>query len=236
MRVLALDAATESCSVALLVDDRLLTRQEESGKSHAQKILDMVAAVLAQGEISLTALDAIAAGVGPGSFTGVRIGVAVAQGLAFGAGLPVVPVMTLEALAMEAVASGADEVLACLDARMGEVYWGCFAADKLRGVAIRMAPRVGLPCTVHLPDAARLVAARVRAIGRGFAAYPALAALPGLELRPADTRALPNAQDMARLAVLRLGAGEGIDPAALSPVYLRDRVALTEMERRAAKH
>ena len=235
MRVLALDAATESCSVALLVDDRLLVRQEESGKSHAQKILDMVAEVLAQGEISLSSLDGIAAGVGPGSFTGVRVGVAVAQGLAFGAGLPVVPVMTLEALAMEAAASGADEVLACLDARMGEVYWGCFAADTLRGVAVRMSPRVGSPSTVHLPDTARLVAARLRGIGRGFAAYPELAGLPGLELHPADSRALPNARDMARLAVLRLGAGEGIDPAALSPVYIRDRVALTEVERRAAK-
>ena len=127
----------------------------------------------------LSQLDGIAAGVGPGSFTGVRISVAVAQGLAFGAGLPVVPVTSLEALAFQAIEAGADRVLACLDARMGEVYWGCFAADAGAGPATRSdlcKSRRPRACACRAPTA-------IEGIGRGFAAYPELAALPGLERR-----------------------------------------------------
>jgi tRNA threonylcarbamoyladenosine biosynthesis protein TsaB len=134
MRVLAVDTATEASSVALLSGEELISRRAEGGLSHAQQILGMVEAVLAEAQVSLSVLDGIAASIGPGSFTGVRISVAVAQGLAFGAGLRIVPVSTLEALAFQAVRSGAAHALACLDARMGEVYWGCFTADLARGV------------------------------------------------------------------------------------------------------
>jgi tRNA threonylcarbamoyladenosine biosynthesis protein TsaB len=175
----------------------------------------------------LSALSAIAASIGPGSFTGVRISVAVAQGLAFGADLPVVPVTTLEALTLRALRGDAGAVLACLDARMGEVYWGCFKADSVRGVAASGPAAVGAPGSI-VPPAERTY----RGIGRGFAAYPMLAALPGLTLDPLDSRALPDARDMARLGGLRLGLGEGLDPAAIKPLYLRDKVALTEAERR----
>src|SRR5450631_2186990 len=126
VRVLAVDTATEACSVALLSGDELIGRSAQGGLSHAQQILGMVDAVLAEAQVSLSMLDGIAASVGPGAFTGVRISVAVAQGLAFGAGLIVAPVTTLEALALQAMQSGANRALACLDARMGEVYWGCF--------------------------------------------------------------------------------------------------------------
>src|ERR1700684_1224933 len=132
MRVLALDAATEACSVALLTNGALISRTIESGKSTAVKILSMAEEVMAEAQVSLSMLDGIAASVGPGAFTGVRISVAVAQGLAFGASLTVVPVTTLEALALQAMDAGAEHALACLDARMGEVYWGCFAADAAR--------------------------------------------------------------------------------------------------------
>src|SRR5208282_976178 len=111
----------------------------------------MVDAVLAEAAVSLSMLDGIAASVGPGAFTGVRISVAVAQGLAFGAGLPVIPVTTLEALAWQVLRQGAGHALACLDARMGEVYWGCFAAEPRRGVAATGAPTVGPPGNVVLP-------------------------------------------------------------------------------------
>src|SRR6202789_2001002 len=135
MRVLALDTATEACSVALLSGDELIGRSAEGGLSHAQQILGMVEAILAEAQVSLSMLDGIAASIGPGAFTGVRITVAVAQGLAFGAGLRVAPVTTLEALALQALQGSpgaAGPVLACLDARMGEVYWGCFNADAAR--------------------------------------------------------------------------------------------------------
>jgi tRNA threonylcarbamoyladenosine biosynthesis protein TsaB len=230
MRVLALDTATEACSVALLSGDELISRSAEGGRSHAHQVLEMVEAVLAEAEGSLSMLDGIAASIGPGAFTGVRISVAVAQGLAFGAGLCVVPVSTLEALALQTVQSGGRLALACLDARMGEVYWGCFAADLARGLIASCPASVGPPESVVLP-----APGAYRGIGRGFGAYPALAALPGLELDPKDSTALPNAREFARLGALRLRREEGMDPADLSPPYLRDKVALTEAERRQQK-
>ncbi len=108
MRILALDAATEACSVALLANGQLAVRTLESGRSSAPKILKMAEELLAEAQVSLSMLDGIAASIGPGSFTGVRITVAVAQGLAFGAGLKVVPVTTLEALALQVLSDPDD--------------------------------------------------------------------------------------------------------------------------------
>jgi tRNA threonylcarbamoyladenosine biosynthesis protein TsaB len=227
MRVLAVDTATEACSVALLNGDEMIGRSADPGLSHAPQILGMVEAVLAEAEVRLSMLDGIAASIGPGAFTGVRISVAVAQGLAFGAGLRVAPVTTLEALACQVIRSGAAHALACLDARMGEVYWGCFTADLKRGLVAGTPARVGPPESVVLPMGGE----DYRGIGRGFAAYPVLAALPCLELAPDDSQALPNAREFATLGALRLELGEGLDPADLSPLYLRDKVALTEAER-----
>ena len=173
-----------------------------------------------------SALDGIAASVGPGAFTGVRVSVAVAQGLAFGAGLPVVPVTTLEALAWTVMQHGGTHALACLDARMGEVYWGCFAADPAKGLIASSPSRVGPPDGVVLP-----LPCAHRGIGRGFSAYPLLAELPGVIVDPADRHALPNARAFVSLGALRLRAGGALDPADLSPLYLRDKVALTEAER-----
>lgn len=234
--VLAVDAATEACSVALLNGDALIGRSSEGGLSHARRILGMVDEVLAEAGMTLSMLDGIAASIGPGAFTGVRISVAVAQGLAFGADLAAVGITTLEALAYRIVHKGSAGALACLDARMGEVYWGCFTANAERGLTAVGAARVGPPASVVLPDTGGCPAGAhptggYRGIGRGFAAYPALAALPGLEIDPEDCRALPDAREFARLGALRLGLGEGMDPAALSPLYLRDKVALTEAER-----
>jgi tRNA threonylcarbamoyladenosine biosynthesis protein TsaB len=226
VRVLALDAATEACSVALLINDVAITRTFESGKGNAVNILGMAEEVLAEGQTSLSMLDGIAASVGPGAFTGVRISVAVAQGLAFGAGLKVVPVTTLEALALQVLEGSGSRAIACLDARMGELYWGCFAWHDARGVRECGASRVGPPESVSTPSG------RYLGIGRGFSAYPVLATLPGVEIDALRSAALPNAREIARLGALRL-AGEGLDPADLKPLYLRDKVALTEAERAA---
>jgi tRNA threonylcarbamoyladenosine biosynthesis protein TsaB len=228
VRVLAVDTTTEACSVALQSGEEVIARFAEVGRAHAQQVLGMVDAVLAEAQCSLSMLDGLAAGVGPGSFTGVRISVAVAQGLAFGADLQVLPVSTLEALAWQVVQRGAPRALACLDARMREVYWGCFAADSKRGLAALGAGHVGPPDRVR-----PATALGYQGIGRGFAAYPELAALPGLMIQPEDACALPNAREIAWLGTLRLGQGEGIDAADLQPLYLRDKVALTEAERAA---
>ena len=228
MRILALDAATEACSVALLANGALISRTIESGKSNAAKILSMVKEVMAEAQVSLVVLDGIAASIGPGAFTGVRVSVAVAQGLAFGADLKVVPVTTLEALALQALEVPESRALACLDARMGEVYWGCFAWDAGSGVRQSGALQVGPPGSVSLE-----LGAQYFGIGRGFSAYPALATLPGVTTDAARSAALPNAREIARLGALRLQTGAALDAADLTPLYLRDKVAFTEAERAA---
>jgi tRNA threonylcarbamoyladenosine biosynthesis protein TsaB len=228
MRVLALDAATEACSVALLANGALISRTIESGKSNALKILRMAEEVMAEAQVSLSMLDGIAAGIGPGAFTGVRISVAVAQGLAFGADLKVVPVTTLEALALQVLEGPAGRALACLDARMGEVYWGCFAWDAACGVLQTGALHVGPPSSVSLDLDGQYVG-----VGRGFSAYPALGTLPGVTTDAVRSTALPNAREIGRLGALRLQAGGALDAADLKPLYLRDKVAFTEAERAA---
>ena len=228
MRVLALDAATEACSAALLADGVLISRSNESGKSNAVKILRMAEELMAEAQVSLSMLDGIAASIGPGAFTGVRISVAVAQGLAFGADLKVVPVTTLEALALQVLEGPGSRALACLDARMGEVYWGCFDWDAACGVVQSGALRVGPPSSVALDLGGQYVG-----VGRGFSAYPVLGMLPGVTTDAARSTALPNAREIARLGARRLAAGGALDAADLKPLYLRDKVALTEAERAA---
>lgn len=230
VRILALDTASEACSVALLTESGVIGRFEEVGRGHAERILAMVDATLAEAGLDLSALDAIAASVGPGAFTGVRISVSVAQGLAFGAALPVIPVTTLEALALATVRAGADQVLACMDARMGEVYWGCFSADAVQGLRAHGALGLGPADAVSVPFAGAYAG-----IGRGFRAHPALAALPELRLAAGADHALPDARYMAELGSIRWRAGQVLDPADLVPQYLRDKVALTEIERAAAR-
>ena len=141
-----------------------------------------------------------------------------------------VAVSTLEALALQSVRAGAEQVMAALDARMGEIYWGCFAADADRGLTVLRQPAVGSPASVDWSFAAGF-----HAIGRGFRAYPELSRTTGLVLPPAASDALPDAREMAYLGAIRHGAGEGRDPADLTPLYLRDKVAFTERERAAAK-
>jgi tRNA threonylcarbamoyladenosine biosynthesis protein TsaB len=236
MRVLALDAATEACSVALLCDGAVMERSIEAGRSHAQHLIDMVAELMADTEISWSMLDGIAASIGPGAFTGVRISVSVAQGLAFGAGLPVAPVSTLEALALQVLKGEPDRAIGCLDARMGEVYWGCYQADAALGLIAAGPAAVGPPEGVSLPESQGWGAdsdRRIFGIGRGFSAYPTLAARLGVAIDPQGSRALPNAREIVRLGALRLKRGLGLDPADLQPLYLRDKVALTEAERAA---
>jgi tRNA threonylcarbamoyladenosine biosynthesis protein TsaB len=246
VRILALDAATEACSAALLDDSGLRWRHEEIGRGHAERLLAMVDELLAEaatgeagtGEAGtpLSGVDVIAASIGPGGFTGVRITVATAQGLAFGAGLRVIPISTLEALAWDALygdptrsGRSADRrpVLACLDARMGEVYWGTFEGDGAGGIVAREPARVSSPTDVSCAGAHD-------GIGRGFASYRALAEIAGLRITAAHCRALPDARAIARLAALRWHQGAALDAADLVPLYLRDKVALTEVERAAS--
>jgi len=224
MRILAIDTATERCSVALQLDEQLIERRTDTPRGHADLVLPMVASVLAEAGLRLGDLDALAYGRGPGAFTGVRIAVGVAQGLAFGAGLPTVGISDLAAVAQQVSAPG-ERLLVCMDARMSEVYWGLFERPHDSTLVEPASPeRVGSPATMSAAGASIFV-------GTGFAAYPELRALaPGAPIHDA---VLPLAGDIARLAAARLLAGEG-EPAHLAePVYLRDRVAVPKQPARS---
>lgn len=226
MKLLALDTASAQCSVALLAGGEWRVREVATARDHATLILPMVEALLAEAGLALRALDGIAFGRGPGSFTGVRIAAAVTQGLAAGADLGVRPVSDLRALAWQACRrlgpppSGA-HVLAAMDARMGEVYAGlfAFAAGSVADAPLR--ERVVAPGTLHATEDER----PVLAAGRALAAYPALAAAFGLAPGQCLPEAEPHALDVGQLAVADLAAGAAWqDAASAQPVYLRDRV------------
>jgi tRNA threonylcarbamoyladenosine biosynthesis protein TsaB len=229
MRILALETSTEWCSVAIGDGTDWYLCDEHAGQAHSERLLPMVDAALASTGWSLHSLDGLAFGAGPGSFTGIRIGCGVAQGLALGADLPVVPVPTLAAIAQVAFrARGWTRVLACLDARMREVYVAAYARDGglWREVA---APSVVPPAEVFRPAA--VDAAGWFGAGNGFAAYPALGTQ--LDLAQVAAELHPTAQAIAELALPRLAEGEGVAAADALPLYVRHRVALTTAEQEA---
>jgi tRNA threonylcarbamoyladenosine biosynthesis protein TsaB len=221
LKILALDTSTEYCSAALWIDGEVRQRLEHAGQRHSQLLLPMVESLLGELGCALRDLDAIAAAVGPGSFTGLRIATAVAQGLAFGAELPVIPVGTLEALAL---GCEAELVATAIDARMGELY---FAAFRCGPVATRCLIEPALAAPESVPE---LPAGNWTGCGNGFDRFGARIALrlPHVRVRPEQH---PQARHVAVLAAARFAAGERHAPEALVPLYVRDKVALTMAER-----
>lgn len=218
MRFAALESSTERCSVALWADGDTVSLEQYAGQRHGELLLPMLERLLAQAGIGAAALDAVAFGAGPGSFSGLRIACGAAQGIAFARGLPVIGISTLEALAEEA---GAPRVVVCLDARMREVYYSALEKQGRRWQEIIPAQCVA-PAAVLLPPGAGWIGC-----GSGFAACGSL----GLaHVRP---EIHPTAAAVARLAAPRLAAGEGADAALAAPLYLRDKIALTIEERQA---
>lgn len=221
MNLLALETSTHHLSVALLMGDACLTRGETLAHGGSDRLLPWVQAMLAEAGATLQQLDGIAFGAGPGSFTGLRLACGVAQGLAFGADLPVVGVCTLEAMAFNA---HADRVFACLDARMNEVYVAAYVRDADARFGCVMAPTVLPPESVALPDGNWV------AVGDGFAAY---AEILQKVCPQADLTIVPTAEAVARLALPRFARGEALPAASAAPLYVRDKVALTTAERLA---
>jgi tRNA threonylcarbamoyladenosine biosynthesis protein TsaB len=227
MWMLSLDSSTEWCSVAVGDGRQWHVRDERVGQTHSERLLPMVRTVLAEAGLALGQLDGIAFGAGPGSFTGIRIGCGVAQGLAFGADLPVVAVATLEALAQEARRMhGWTTIVACLDARMREVYVALYEAEDDGWRAV-MEPSVSPPDALQLPS----LEGDLRGAGNGYAAYRSLAT--ALDLSAADANVNPTARAVGELALPRLASGAGVAAALALPVYVRHRVALTTAERDA---
>jgi tRNA threonylcarbamoyladenosine biosynthesis protein TsaB len=208
MRFAAIETSTEWCSVALWDEGEIVALERRAGQRHSEIVLPMLE------RLGLDAIDAVAFGAGPGSFTGLRIACAVTQGIAFARGIPVIAVSTLEAMAQEC---GAPRVVACLDARMREVY---YSALEKRGDAWQrvIEPRCAKPDEVRLP------AGEWVGCGNGFAAYG------NLGLKTVYPEIHPTAAAIARLAAPRLAKGEGVDAALAVPEYIRDKVAFTKAE------
>jgi len=221
MKLLALDTSGEACSAALYLDGTSRHCLELAARRHGDLILPMMQSLLDGAGIGLGALDAIAFGRGPGSFTGVRIAVAVAQGAAFGAGRPTVPVSTLAALAQgEFRRSGRRRLLAALDARMGEVYWGAYEVG-VDGLAVaRGAELVSAPGAVPVPTGDGWCG-----VGPGWARYcELLTCRLGAGLAQVSSDGVCEARDIALLAAAQARAGQLVPAELARPVYLRDRV------------
>ena len=223
MNILALDTSTEHCSVALWRDGVVHEHAARAGQAHSAMLTGMVDTVLAEGGLRLAMLDGIAYGQGPGSFTGLRIACAVAQGLAFPSDIPLAGIGTLHAMAL---ACGAAKVMCCLDARMQEIYHAAYVRQGDAYIEVS-APRVCAPAT-----APELPGDGWTGCGSGFAAYrDVLQQRYGAALATIDDGVYPHAGDIARLAAPLFAAGRGIRAEEAAPLYIRDKVALKTVER-----
>ena len=239
MKILAIETSTEACSVAVWVDGEVRERHEIAPRRHTDLVLPWCDQLLAEAGIAKRQLDAIAVGRGPGAFTGVRLAVALVQGMALALDKPVLPVSTLAALALQASAmqagasaSGDPVLLSAIDARMGELYLGLFRHDPQELVIAVGEEWMATPAEPHVAvDVQNLIG-----VGSGFAAAgQALVSALGPRLRQCDPLALPHAGDIARLGARMLAQGLSIRADFLEPAYLRDKVALTLVEQAAAR-
>jgi len=233
MKLLAIETATEACSVALWLDGEVRERFEIAPRRHAELTLPWAEQLLADAGVKKSQLDAIAIGRGPGAFTGVRLAIAIGQGIALALDRPMVAVSTLAALALQAPGP---RVLAAIDARMGEVY---AAAFELRDIGQDNRDAFALDQErVSHPDALDLPGDRNdwHGVGTGFAAQDgALASRLRPRFASVDAGALPHAADVARLAALAFARGEAVAPEFAEPAYLRNNVALTIAEQQALR-
>lgn len=235
MRLLALETSSERLSLAILDGERLHLREIDAGQRHSDLAIAELKGLLQDANCSLSGLDAIAFGRGPGSFVGVRIACGLAQGLALGTAKPLLGVVTLMGLAEQAKAA---RVMVAVDARMGEFYIAAYERSDLEASGWRAHIEPMLARADQLPV---LEGTGWCGIGSAFDA-PALHAIlmDRYAAQLADVRhlALPSAEGVVRIAARRFSAGGefgNADPAAQAPLYLRNAVAQTIAQRRAAK-
>jgi len=214
MNILALETATQVASVALKVDGRVWDLQVEDAAARAETVLDLVRAILGLAKTDLSAVQAIAFGRGPGSFTGIRVATAVAQGLAYGRGVPVIPISSLAALAQGAKAP---HIAAAIDARRDEIYYGFFRRQE-NGLVIPMGPeQLGKPGLLQVPAGA------YRGAGSGFDHYADV--LDGVCAGGYEAGLVPTAASVLLLAEEAYAQGAFTSACQAAPVYLRDDVA-----------
>lgn len=222
--ILAIETATPSCSAALRIDGEVVVRAEVGNNIHSQVLLGMIESLLDEAQLSAQALDAVSVGQGPGSFTGLRIGVGVGQGLAFGANCPMIGVSSLDALALQASvlqASRDNSIIAAIDARMGEVYWCEYqkTGDKIKRLSgLCVTP----PAEVQFSDA---VAAGVL-VGNAWSAYPdQFSALSERSTEIQSSIIYPSAGSLLCLAEEQYRQRKWLSAGLFAPIYVRNDVA-----------
>ena len=223
MKLLAIDTATEACSAALYLDGEIIQQYRVAPREHSHIILPMIEQLLVESGISVSNLDALAFGRGPGSFMGVRIAAGVTQGIAFAWDLPVVPVSTLAALAQTAnTRTGATKVLSAIDARMNEVYWAAYRLSDDGCMHLAGEEGVIAPGQVSKPGGDGWTGA-----GSGWSTYGEIlnAAIAPERLSAQLDDCFPSAESVLKLAVAEYQAGRHVAASAAVPVYLRDNVA-----------
>ncbi len=219
--ILVIDTATEACSVALLHNEKITTLNELSPRSHTQRILPMVDELLNNAQIKLSDLDALAFGRGPGSFTGVRVGVSVAQGLAFGANLPVIPVSNLTTMAQQAYQQlNAENVICLIDARMNEVYFSQLTNTENGWQEVIHEQVCSPEKAIEQINQSKVQNCVV--VGTGWNAYPQFKEA-NLNVIETDIT-LPQAEFMLPLAQMELVQGKTQNALEIEPIYLRNEV------------
>jgi tRNA threonylcarbamoyladenosine biosynthesis protein TsaB len=227
-RLLALDTSAAACSVALLQDTHIDECFELAARDHTRLILPMVDELLTRHGLSLGQLDGIAFGRGPGSFTGLRICAGVVQGLAFGAGLPVLAVSSLAAVARgffeQQSAPPQAPALVCMDARMDELYFAAYEDEPGGGVALQGEEQLLAPGDLRL-GALKSVSRGLTALGSGWHYLSQMPDVMATDFAVIDCDVLPRARHIAQLGALLLHRGEVLQPQRAEPVYLRQQVA-----------
>lgn len=219
--ILAIETSTELASAALLVDDQIYVRELSGVQTHSQGILPALQSLLSEASIALSDCDVLAYGCGPGAFTGIRTACGIVQGLAYGAELNVVPVVSLQAMALAAFAEvKADNFICVLDARMSEVYWAQYR------FAVGVCVEVSAPVLAKIEDitpSADLDSSYF-VLGNGVVLPSQYSQFPSIPM-------MPHAKQVAELGKLGLASGQDVSPELAQPLYLRNKIALTTAER-----
>ncbi|XOV78757.1 MAG: tRNA (adenosine(37)-N6)-threonylcarbamoyltransferase complex dimerization subunit type 1 TsaB [Aestuariibacter sp.] len=218
-KILVIDTATEACSVAFSLNGTVTSKFAVCPQEHSKRLLPMVDELLKDAKVTINDIDILGVGIGPGSFTGVRIAMGMAQGLAFGAKIPVVGASTLQAMAQETYhRTGVGQVYSAIDARMSEVYFAGFDVDDAGLMCEREVQQV-------LPP--QQVASEYLGSGRefGFAGtgWQAYSELQN-SVSGAPLVQYPSAEFMLPFVIAQLEQQKAIDIMDLEPVYLRDKV------------
>jgi tRNA threonylcarbamoyladenosine biosynthesis protein TsaB len=219
--ILAIETSTELASAALLVDDQIYVRELSGVQTHSQGILPALQSLLSEAGIALSDCDVLAYGCGPGAFTGIRTACGIVQGLAYGAELNVVPVVSLQAMALAAFAEvKADNFICVLDARMNEVYWAQYRF--VGGVCVEVSAPVLAKIEDITPSAD--LDSPYFVLGNGVVLPSQFSQFPSIPM-------MPHAKQVAELGKLGLASGQDVSPELAQPLYLRNKIALTTAER-----